>query len=277
MRMVTEKLNEAGVDVGLIRRIGGRWRIPPTGPIDTLIRWGSIARSGGSNTTYNRARGIRSASDKGGARLLLQENDIPVPRTVQRWADLSGLAELNYPVVVRPNRHNGGNQFFLCDNAVEVGRACAKIGLRLEPYYSEFYPKQNEYRVHVVSGRVLIVNEKVPRDGEEHRREEPIWNHSTNNFYFQVLRWRDWPIEVIKVAIAATKALGLDFAGVDVMANAPDREPAVVCEVNTAPSVNEPYSSDKYAAYFKWLLQESREWEEINSNHAPDYAFRGEL
>ncbi len=279
MKMVYNKLRDADVPVALLRRRSGEWDIAPTEPIDTLIRWGSIARSGGSDITYNKAKAISLASNKAAARFALQEAGVPVPRTVW-YRDLVGVVGLTYPVVVRPQRHQGGAMFFLCENTNEVAEAAKQIWQLFpddRPYVSEFYPKQNEYRVHVLCGQVLFVNEKVPREGQEGKRSEPIWNHHINDFYFQVLRWRDWPLEVVRAAIAATKAVGLDFAGVDVMANAPNREPVAVCELNTAPSVNEDYSSTKYAAAFKYLLDEKREWLDLSYQAATDYAFRGEL
>jgi glutathione synthase/RimK-type ligase-like ATP-grasp enzyme len=158
--------------------------------------------------------------------------------------------EMSYPVVVRPNRHQGGNDFYLLESE-ELLAAFAEQHNPRGWYVSEFYDKRAEFRVHAAHGRVLLVNSKVARPGEEHIYDQPIWNHAINNFYFKVVKRRDWMLDVVRLGIRATQALGLDYAAVDIMAG--DGDP-VVCEVNTTPTtVN--YSSEKYAVYFDWLVR----------------------
>jgi glutathione synthase/RimK-type ligase-like ATP-grasp enzyme len=246
-----------------------------TEPCDLLIRWASRVRwPDRVGKTINKSAAIGLASDKAGARLRLQNGNVPVPATTIIHSDIVGPGPM--PWVVRPGIHQGGREFYLVDSVEELARVPYTSGW----YVSTFYPKQNEYRVHVAHGRVLLVNEKVPREGQEHKREEPVWNHHLNDFEFVVLPWRNLPVEVMRVAIQATEVLGLDYAGVDVMANAPDGPPAVVCEVNCSPTL-ENYAATQYAVYFDWLAEAGGQQEHFpvpeREAHPQSYIFRQEV
>jgi len=217
--------------------------------VGLLIRWGSRVRYP-ARKTINKSYAIGTSSNKGGARAHLTLSNVAVPKTIPLCMVGMGI-ELNYPVVVRPNRHQGGEEFHLLDSEKKLELFKLALFGDLDWYVSEYYDKTAEYRVHVAHGRALFVNQKLAREGEEYRYKEPVWNHCMNNFYFQVVRQSNWPLDVVRLAIQAVKALGLDYAGVDILAGAGD---AVVCELNTAPST-ENYSSQKYARYFDWLTE----------------------
>lgn len=250
----------------------------PRPPCDLLVRWASRVRwPSRVGKVINKSAAIGLASNKAHTRLELQVAGVPTPRT-----NILGVGALQrgngweFPVVVRPFQHQGGRDFVLLHNLESLERFYR--GMRGGWYISEFYPKQNEYRVHVAHGRVLLVNEKVPREGQEHKREEPIWNHHINDFEFVVLRWRDLPVEVMRVAIQATEVLGLDYAGVDVMAGA--EPPAVICEVNCSPTL-EDYAAQQYAIYFDWLVEGGGQQEHFSmpqeGTHPQSYIFRQEV
>ena len=197
MQMVYGKLRDAGVDVNLLRRVGGSWRLgPPREPINRLIRWGSIARSGGAYKTYNPARGIRLASNKAQARMSLQDSGIPVPRTA--ILDQLPISEFRweFPVVLRPFRHNGGRNFHLLQNLGELRQFYSEQLGQDDWYVSEFYPKQNEYRVQVGSGMVLIVNEKVPREGQEDKTSDFNQENQRIPPHHPVLSHDDPPLDI---------------------------------------------------------------------------------
>jgi len=218
--------------------------------VDLLIRWGSRVRYPAAKT-INKARAIGTSSNKGGARAVLTQTGVSVPKTIPLY--MVGDVPLTFPVVVRPNRHQGGEEFHMLGSLEELLQfklGTALVG-DLDWYVSEFYDKTAEYRVHTAHGRALFVNQKLAPAGEEHLYEEPVWNHCVNHFYFKVVRQSSWPLDVVHLAIQATAALGLDYAGVDILAGAGD---PVVCELNTTPST-ENYASQKYASYFDWLVK----------------------
>jgi len=212
---------------------------------------------------YNPASAIAIASNKLRCRTVLEEVGVPVPE----------LSMTAFPVVGRTIKHRAGRGFWLCNNEAEVGNAVAQ-GAR---YFSAFYPKMNEYRVHVAHGAVLYVQEKLPRAGEEFKREWPVWNHALGDFLFHIVQWSYWPLEVILLAVDSVNSVGLDYGAVDIMAN-PSKEgfaPAVVCEINTGMSIDSEYSATMYQLYFRWLFETCPE-EPLKpvSSKPQDYAFK---
>jgi hypothetical protein len=81
------------------------------------------------------------------------------------------------------------------------------------PLYTRFVPSTREYRVHVVDGVAINVRRKTLDD------------------FYNV---RIYPDDIVTQAVAATRAVGLDFAGVDVLW---DDTHAWVLETNTAPGI----------------------------------------
>lgn len=124
-------------------------------------------------------------------------------------------------------------------------------------YASEFIDKVAEYRVYVGSSRVVSVARKYPDDPTQ-----VAWNVAQGG-RFEVVRWNEWPMEAIRVALEAFKHSGLDFSGVDVMVDASGR--AYVIELNSAPSL--PLLSDGRRSYrqtvmakcFKYCHDESKD------------------
>lgn len=206
---------------------------------DILIRWGSTYSRIRANKTYNTIEAINNASNKPLARRLMREAGIDIPD------DINDLASYNrFPCVGRPTQHAGGREFYYCQSQSDIDYAKSK-GCT---YFSKFYPKTAEYRVHVGSGQVLFISKKVDGDTSSYN-----WNHD-KGFYFKVIKPAFYRPSVVNLAINAIEALGLDFGAVDIMADPTDDDLpiSVVCEVNTTPAL-EGYSLSKYAEYFNTL------------------------
>jgi len=126
-------------------------------------------------------------------------------------------------------------------------------GLSPAPLYTKYIKKQDEYRVHVVDGEVIDIQQKkrkleVPSEEVNYQ----IRNHH-NGWVFA----RDGvvcPSAVSDSAIAAVRALGLDFGAVDIGYNV-HRGKAVVYEVNTAPGLEGTTLDKYYAAMLKKFPQ----------------------
>lgn len=202
--------------------------------IDILIRWGSTKKAD-ARVTWNPTKAIWKSTNKKFCRELLAQEGIPVPR----------MGEDKFPCIARPTKHARGQKFIVCRSREDVLRARRK-GCS---YFSEFYPKRHEYRVHIGSGKILFISEKI---GGNHPF---VWNHG-KGYIFKPLRRHEFRPEVYRPAKAALKALGLDFGAVDVMTDAIGDFPvAVVSEVNTAPA-GSPYMIRKYVEYFKEILKQ---------------------
>lgn len=138
-----------------------------------------------------------------------------------------------------------GKNLWVCNNQNELNVAIRKGAT----YFSEIYPKTEEYRVHCVLGKVVEVMRKpTPSDPNQ-----IAWNRAQNDQPFTRVQWEDWKNYICKLALNATRSLGLDIAGVDIMVQKTNKSlpKAVVCEVNTAPTLNSsPHVLERYTALF---------------------------
>lgn len=135
--------------------------------------------------------------------------------------------------------------------------------------YVKAIKKRREYRVHCgmfrasIRGdrsqfRVIDVQRKVRRagvpDGGVNGTDRPfIWNHG-NDFVFQRegVSFSTIPNLVIMAAQHAIRALGLDFAAIDVVVEQQTGN-VYVLEVNTSPGM-EGTTLERYAEYFRARL-----------------------
>lgn len=104
------------------------------------------------------------------------------------------------------------------------------------PLYVKYVPKKQEYRIHVRGGEVVDVQRKARRkDTPDDQVNWKVRNHD-NGFIFarnDVVAPEDVPVQ----ALAAVKAIGLDFGAVDIIYNEKQQR-AYVLEINTAPGLS---------------------------------------
>ena len=120
------------------------------------------------------------------------------------------------------------------------------------PLYTQYIPKKEEYRVHIVRGDVVDLQRKVLRK-EKAESGEPInWKirNLDNGFIYQKndIHPSD---SVFNVALEVMKILGLDFGAVDVVCHSKNQT-AYVLEINTAPGITGT-TVDNYANAFRRL------------------------
>lgn len=115
------------------------------------------------------------------------------------------------------------------------------------PLYTKYVPKKDEYRVHVVAGKVIDVQRKALRNGwlEEHGGDVNYKVRNLANGFVYVRQDVVAPKQVMEEPVKAMEILKLDFGAVDVVYNA-KKESAYVLEINTAPGL-EGTSVDNYA------------------------------
>ena len=102
------------------------------------------------------------------------------------------------------------------------------------PLYTKYKKKAKEFRVHVMKGQVIDVQEKKKIKDFEGEFNPYIRNHS-NGWVFARENIEE-PKDLRQLAIKAVVCLGLDFRAVDIIYN--EHENICYClEVNTAPGL----------------------------------------
>jgi hypothetical protein len=236
---------EIARQLGITYSIGGT-----NGRIENLIRWGTTAnRNMRIDKQINTVEAIVKASNKAEFRNLLREHNIPT------------INEFNgrFPCVGRTAHHERGKGFFYCENDRDVRRARERGAI----YFSDYYPKTKEYRIHVAGGKVLLFSEKLHT--EPYRSSQThVWNRR-NGYTFRHLYRSDWLendvlMDMQRSCKDAMELIGLDFGAFDVLAYPTTHSlpPFAICELNTAPSLS-PLALEKYIAYFKEAFEEEVE------------------
>lgn len=217
--------------------------------VSIVFRWGCTSNLPEGVKVVNTAKSIHWCSDKRQGRLDMQEAGVSVPKT---WTDFSAVT--SYPVVVRPDRHAQGRRLYTAGDATDLQVILQEHfngGTGDCFYISELINKVAEYRVMVVQNRVAWVARKTPADPSA-----IAWNVALGG-RFDNVRWGDWPMAVIKEALAAAKVSGCDFCGVDVMVDADGK--AYVLEVNSAPSQTSAYRQACVAKCFDYIVTKGKD------------------
>jgi len=208
-----------------------------------VFRWGCTSTlDSPSAKVINKPEAISFVNNKINFRKECIKQGISVPKT---WFNLDEVPSNYYPVIVRPEKHSQGRKLYLCYNHDQISKAIAKCGERY--YISQYVAKEKEYRVFVCQGRVVWVADKVPTDPSK-----VAWNVAQGGSTFVNVRWSEWPLKAVKLAIKAMNISGLDFGGVDVMV-AKDGTPFII-EINSAPSQTSQYRQAAVGRVFDWVI-----------------------
>lgn len=262
---IAEKLDEEFEDFHYIYASSGRMEVVNKDEsirdhYHILIRFGTYANYlPSADIVYNSYKGIKLTSNKLKARKVFKDNFVPTPRTYSRyeiWSSLQNGERLPDKVIGRTKTHSGGKGLEVFNSREEL-RDELERGGEIH-YFSEFYPKSKEFRVHIASGKAIIVAEKVV---DEDKQDRVVWNLGDEGACedFKTLRWSEYYDieEIIKSASLATRVLGLDYGAVDIVAYPKEKRqllpPVAVLEVNSAPRLEE-YGISRYVEYFKWLF-----------------------
>lgn len=213
----------------------------PERDVDWVFRWGCTSNVP-AGRIVNEARGIHLVSqDKAEFRRHIGEL---APEVWQQ------AREVRYPAVIRPIVHHQGRHLYVVNNQGELAAAIARCEAKAGGWYgAPLIDKTNEYRVFVVQGRVVCVAEKFPPEG---RREQVAWNHYQGG-RFENVKWGEWPLKTVRIAVECFEKSGLDFGGVDIMV---DREGRPwVLEMNAAPSLTSQYRQECMAKAFDWIIR----------------------
>jgi RimK family alpha-L-glutamate ligase len=208
---------------------------------------------------FNRPPALLSCHDKLLTARLLRRAGVPHPRT--RRLETARLGEgLRYPVVAKPRFGSWGRDVELCTDPAALERYVSAMSdrswWRIGGIVQELVrPLGIDLRVIVAGGAVVGAASRTAAPGE--------WR--TNVAVGGTPNRAVPPQDACELALAATSALGIDFAGVDLL---PDGNSWVVLEVNGAVDARPMYSleTDVYTAALR-SLQTPRKPELVAQSH----------
>ena len=206
-------------------------------PADFLIRWGSTERFPINNphVVINTAASIRNGDqDKVEGRRILATAGVSIPRTFFSKDEILQAHDVHYPLIGRLRHHGQGNNIEFLENRSDVRGS-------VSAYWSEFIPKEREFRTYVFGNEVIGVAEKIPKS-----KTDVAWNSHLGSTFVDVPT--PWNFKMIKTGVAAAKAIGQHFSGVDLMEL---NGQFYVLEVNTAVALSNPHRVDIFARAFR--------------------------
>lgn len=112
------------------------------------------------------------------------------------------------------------------------------------PLYVEYVRKTKEFRVHVFCGEAIAVQEKRRESDNEQTADQKLIRNRDNGWVFCVNDIQE-PAALRELAVAACRAVGLDFGAVDMIQS--KRGEVYVLEINTRPGIESPTVLDAYA------------------------------
>jgi glutathione synthase/RimK-type ligase-like ATP-grasp enzyme len=218
---------------------------------DCIINWGNTEEYDYGKPRYiNAPSAVRRAVDKKASFLRLQEEGVPIPPfTDEKACAVQWLQDGNSVVARKLLRGSKGRGIVLCsprDGVIDYDKELPNA-----PLYVQYVKKQDEYRVHVVNGSIIDVQQKKKR--QEVDNDEV--NYQVRNAHNGWVFCRDGVVApecVLEAGVAAVVALNLDFGAVDIGFNA-HTQSACVYEVNTAPGL-EGTTLERYYAAFTEVL-----------------------
>lgn len=183
---------------------------------------------------FNSKRAVLLCDNKILMYQTLKENGVKIPRTFIAPKTFEGLNysnrsflkevidEIGFPIVVKEAYGSFGEQVYLANDEESLNKIIDSIGYKdflLQEYISS--SKGKDIRINVVGNKAIV---SMLRENDNDFRSN-ISSGGHGSIY-------EPSKDFIDLALKATKALDLDFAGVDVMfgENGP-----ILCEVNSNP------------------------------------------
>jgi hypothetical protein len=191
--------------------------IPRDEPMPLVVNWGWAAPLPSDFVALNNPDAVRIASDQVES---LRRLGSLAPRTVLNPSSLGLLGTERAVAKRRRGSHGSGKAVVAC-----AGEPADRTGFDL---YQEFIPSRREWRVNVLSGRVVSAYLKEPPADSPPDDLRPAWSFRRADVI---------PRGVVHVAREAASRVGLDYAGMDVVEDL-DTGRVLCLEANTAPGAS---------------------------------------
>ena len=188
---------------------------------------------------FNSAESIALADDKMETALKLASAGLPIPDTIPAPTCFPGCRRnpasaenaariLGWPLVIKENKGSFGAQVYLANNKDEAAKILQHIGEH-DCLFQKFIRDSSgrDLRVTVVGGKAICAMERQSASKQEFRSNIGAGGTASAKALT--------PFEE-KLAVDAAAALGLDFAGVDILYGKDENE-RYICEVNSNPQL----------------------------------------
>lgn len=252
VNLLQTELANGGITTVKMKRENSRFRARAT---DLIVNWGSsrpMTVAIGAATLLNNPSNVNIASNKIQCLTQLTEAGVPTVEWTQDKDEAIGWLNEGAHVFCRNElRGHSGAGIVCVSNTVpeDLGNVEHSTLMPTSPLYTKGVSNRHrEYRVHVMNGEVLFIQQKRRATGY---RENPdysnvVRNHG-NGWIYSNLNMTAPNTACLDAAIAAVTAVGLDFGAVDVITNG---DLAYVLEINTAPGLSGDTTRLRYAAAF---------------------------
>lgn len=192
---------------------------------------------------------------------LLTKAQVPTVRWTSDREEANKWMARGFPVLCRRQlASSGGRGIRVAYNPDQLVPA---------PLYTRYFAKTHEFRVHVVNGKAIdIVEKKLRENLRGHRQDRSTIRNHRNGWVFahtNLAVSRDADLKALgELGVSACVALGLDFGAVDVLAILESPvlaggprilRRAVVCEVNSAPGIENTQTRDAYVKAFNQMIE----------------------
>ena len=183
---------------------------------------------------FNSKKAVELCDNKALMYQELARNNIRIPRTFIAPKTFEGLGykdlslvdlvikEIGFPIVIKEVYGSFGEQVYLANNKEEAADIIQRIGYKdflMQEFIKE--SKGRDIRINVVGDKAIV---SMLRENKNDFRSNVSSGGLGAKFEPEQ--------EYIDLAVKAAKALGLSFAGVDVMFG---KDGPIVCEVNSNP------------------------------------------
>ena len=181
--------------------------------------------------TFNPAEAIEAVKDKLFSQQILAASDLPVPKTmlVKHPTDVDFVEQsLGFPIVIKTLAGSHGEGVFLAEDRPRfvdlmqlIAATAPTVNIILQEFISHTHGR--DLRVIIVGGRAVGAMQRVSQDGSF----KTNISRGGRAEAFEMTANAEW------LSMEATRVLGLDIAGVDLLFDGDDQYR--ICEVNSAP------------------------------------------
>ena len=208
---------------------------------------------------FNGGHTIEACDDKIRTFQLLSDHNIPMPKTIISPMMFAGTTEqdhtfiefveneLQYPLVIKEAFGSFGAQVYLIENREQLLERRREL-LYVPHLYQEFVhsSKGRDVRLHVVGDKVVA---SMLRTSDIDFRANVTNGGKMHKFVP--------PRSFVELAIRASKLVGADFSGVDILFG--EAEEPVICEINSNAHIKNIYDCtgiDVAHYIFDYILEE---------------------